>query len=303
MTRILAGTARGLYVLGGDAERGLPDRAVTALASDGAATWATLDRRAIWQHAGGAWQHIIAATDFEAACLLPDPAGLLVGTFAAHLFRLVGNALERIAAFDAAAGRASWYTPWGGPPETRSLARDAGGALYANVHVGGIVRSRDGGASWQPTIDIRSDVHQVVAHPIQPGTLYAATGRGLAASNDGGDTWTFETAGLHGRYLRGVAIANDTLLLSASTGDSSRQAAVYRRPLAGGTLERCRDGLPDWFPENIETHCLAAAGPTAAIGTAAGEVYVSRDAGVTWELVAQGLPGVRCVVVREPAPP
>jgi hypothetical protein len=296
--QILVGTERGLYTLDTDARR-LTSGAVTALALDGATAWAIVDRRALWRADGEDWRPVVSSTEFEIACLLPDAHGLLVGTFAAHLYRLRGDALVRIDAFDQAEGRASWYTPWGGPPETRSLARDTAGTLYANVHVGGIPRSRDGGATWQPTIEVRADVHQVAAHPTQPGLLYAATGRGLAISRDAGDTWEFETASLHGRYLRGVAIAGETLLLSASTGDSSRQGAVYRRPLdARGPFERCRAGLPDWFPENIDTHCLTADGPLAAIATSAGEVYLSRDAGTTWERAAHGLPAVKSVVMR-----
>jgi hypothetical protein len=33
--------------------------------------------------------------------------------------------------------------------------------LYANVHVGGILRTADGGETWTPTIDIDADVHHV----------------------------------------------------------------------------------------------------------------------------------------------
>ena len=42
---------------------------------------------------------------------------------------------------------------------------------------------------------------------------------------------------------------------------------------------------------------LDARGPTVAFGTAAGEVFASEDAGVTWERVADGLPPVRCVLL------
>jgi hypothetical protein len=41
-----------------------------------------------------------------------------------------------------------------------------------------------------------------------------------------------------------------------------------------------------------------ASGPAVAFGTAAGEVFASADAGVTWERVAAGLAPVRCVLLR-----
>src|SRR5207245_2574370 len=113
-------------------------------------------------------------------------AGGLVGTAAAHRCRVIGRGLEAVAGFDAAPGRDDWFTPWGGPPDTRTISEDAD-AVYVNVHVGGILRSDDAGATWSPTIRIHADVHKVLA---RPGRLYAACGaRGLAVSSDGGDTW------------------------------------------------------------------------------------------------------------------
>ena len=60
------------------------------------------------------------------------------------MFRLAGGALEPVDAFDHASGRETWHTPWGGPPDTRSMANWED-ELYVNVHVGGILRSDDEG--------------------------------------------------------------------------------------------------------------------------------------------------------------
>src|SRR5205085_6124137 len=101
--------------------------------------------------------------DADVTCLLPVDGTVMVGVAGAHLVRLTGAGLaERVGSFDDVPGRDRWYTPWGGPPDTRSLAA-AHGVVYANVHVGGIARSRDGGHSWEPTIDVDADVHQVLA--------------------------------------------------------------------------------------------------------------------------------------------
>jgi photosystem II stability/assembly factor-like uncharacterized protein len=167
--------------------------------------------------------------------------------------------------------------------------------LYVNVHVGGIARSSDGGGSWEPTIDIHSDVHQVLFDPAS-GLVLAASARGLAFSDNGGKSWQFHTAGLQGTYLRAVAVAGETLLVSASTGPSTRRAAVYRRPLKSEEpFQRCQAGLPQWFSDNIDTFCLAASGSWAAFGTSAGSVFLSQDEGRSWTLAAEGLPPVRCV--------
>jgi hypothetical protein len=203
-----------------------------------------------------------------------------------------------VESFERVPGRGGWYTPWGGPPAVHSLSHD-GVRTYVNVHVGGIPASSDGGRNWEPTLDVDADAHQVLALAEHPGTVLAATARGLAISEDQGASWRFETDGLAATYCRAVAVAGETCLLTASQGPRGGSSAVYRRPIANsGPFERCREGLPEWFGDNIDTHCLAAAGEACAFGTRDGAVYASQDRGATWTLLEGGLPPVRCVLVR-----
>ena len=283
MSGRLVGTGSGLHRVD-DGHTELGDRAITALAGD----WALVDGRAVWRD--GDW----VGDEVEGPagnCLLPVDGGVLVGTADAHLVRLPDG--ERVASFDGAPERERWYTPWGGPPDVRTLAAAPEGTLFVNVHVGGILRSTDGGATWEPTLDIDLDVHQVlVAHD---GTVLAATAYGLATSTDAGHSWTVVDDGLPATYARAVAVAGDTVLLSASTGPDGRRAAVYRRPLhGGGPFRRTSIGLPGSFPGNIDTFCLVADGDRAALGTFAGRVYGSDDAGASWSTVAAG-PPVTCL--------
>src|SRR5436190_1998313 len=118
----------------------------------------------------------------------------------------------------------------------------------------------DGAASWAPTVDIERDVHQVLAHPTRAEVVMVAAADGFGLSRDGGDSWHFATAGLHAHYLRAVAMAGDHVLVSASTGFRGRRSAIYRKRLDGGRrFERCSEGLPPWFDDNVDTGCLAAA--------------------------------------------
>ncbi len=230
-----------------------------------------------------------------ATCLLRQDGTFLVGTAEAHLLEVNGTAVERVGSFEEAEGREGWYTPWGGPPDTRSISRSPDGTVYVNVHVGGILRSD--GDRWAATIDVDADVHQVLA---TDGLLLAATAYGLAWSGDRGDTWAFATEGLHAEYSRAVALAGDWLLLSVSTGPHGDRAAVYRRPLAadrGAPFERCRTGLPEWFGGNIDTRGLVARGDRAAIGTGDGRLYVSEDGGASWELASDGLPPITALTL------
>jgi BNR/Asp-box repeat len=211
-----------------------------------------------------------------------------VGTSEARLFRLEGSRLTPVVGFDAVEGREAWYTPWGGPPDTRSIS-EWDDDVYVNVHVGGILRTDDHGEKWHATIDIDADVHQVAT---AEGLVLAAAAHGLASSRDRGATWTHRTDGLEALYARAVVVSGDGVLMSTSNGPRGGRAGVYRAPLLGGPFERCRTGLPEWFEDNIDTYCLDALndGSYAALGTADGAVYVSDDGGATWHVVATGLP-------------
>lgn len=299
MARIFVGTEDGLHEFDQSGRPGAvrhAGREVTALAPEGWNFWAILDGREIWHTAGEPWWFPVGALEgLRGNCLADTRAGVIVGTSEAHLFRAAGkDGLEQVAGFDDVEGRAKWYTPWGGPPDSRSISEDDQ-AVFVNVHVGGIVRTRDEGKTWEPTIDIDADVHKVWA---SDGRVLAACANGLAVSADRGETWTMRAEGLHAAYCRGVAVCGDTVLLSASTGPRGERSALYRGTLDGPSFERCRDGLPDWFDDNIDSYWLDAmpSGELAAFGTSDGRVFASTDQGSTWGEVASGLPSIGCVL-------
>jgi hypothetical protein len=295
VTEIVVGTRGGLESVEGRTEE--IREPIVALGAAGEARWALVGRGDLLRGDDGRWEREASLQGYAGRCLLPTDEGVLVGTSEAHLFRLRRSALELEDAFEQVPGRHDWYTPWGGPPDTRSMSVDPAGTVYVNVHVGGIVRARQGG-EWEPTIDIDADVHQVLGHPSRESFVLAACAGGLATSDDGGDTWDVTADGLHGSYCRAVAVAGDTVLVSASTGPFTSQAAVYRRPLAADApFDRCGDGLPEWFPSNIDTHCLAALGSVVAFGTDEGEVWVSDDEGRTWDRAAAEIPAVTCLLM------
>ena len=127
------------------------------------------------------------------------------------------------------------------------------------------------------------------------GLVLAACAGGLAVSSDRGTTWSFRSEGLEAPYSRAVAVCGDAVLLSASNGPRGGRGAVYRGNLAGGGLERCRIGLPEWFDDNIDSYCLDALpeGSFVALGTSDGRVFASEDTGAGWAELASGLPPVR----------
>jgi hypothetical protein len=298
-TVVRIGTREGLWWL--ERDQAFPvepfaGKSLTALALDRDRVWALVDGRALWEGVQSDWRERATIDGLQATCLAPTPSGLLVGTEEAHLLRLHGDRLERVESFDSMDGRDAWYTPWGDPADARSIAAARDGAVHVNIHVGGVARSRDGGRTWTPTVDIEVDVHQIVAHPRRPAIVLAAAADGFGLSRDGGDSWQFATDGMHAHYLRAVTVSDDTVLVSASTGPGGRRAAIYRRRLDDDRLfERCTEGLPTWFGDNVDTGCLVAVGPDVVCGTADGRVFRSLDGGGHWELAAKGLPPVTCL--------
>jgi len=234
------------------------------------------DRELLWYGDAG-WTRVGEAPGLR--CAVDAPGGVLAGTEGAHLLRLRANDLVRLPGFETAPGRDEWYTPWGGPPEVRSLACTPDNVLFANVHVGGILRSDDAGRSWTPTVDVDLDVHQVRSVWGRDDLLVAAAAVGLLISADGGHSWRVHAEGLDGTYCRAVAAPDAAILVSASEGPRGRRSAIYRTdPQAERPFER----VSDWMDANVDTHALDGIGEHVAFGTATGEVWESTDTGTTW---------------------
>ena len=299
--RLLVGTRDGLRDSEG-ALLALGGRSIRALAGNPDNAWMVVDGREVWRlRDGRSTQATTAAAPGDPAltCAVPTPTGVLLGTEGAHLRQLDDAGLVPVAGFDQAEGREHWFTPWGGPPATRSIVMDEESTLYVNVHVGGVLRSDDDGGTWQATaLDIRADAHQVIAPPGHDGLLLAATARGLAISRDRGDSWNMDARGLHATYARAVALSDSTILLSVARGPGGQDAALYRRSLDGDEpFVRCRDGLPDHFDGTIDTHNLVADGALAAFAAPDGVLYRSPDSGLSWGLTLTGLPTVYALVI------
>ena len=230
-------------------------------------------------------------------CVLVNGNDVWAGTAGAHLLLVRDGELMPVPSFDAVEGREKWHTPWGGPPDVRSLDVDEDDVLFAGVHVGGVVRSLDAGETWLACGEIDWDVHQVLTVPDYAQTVVAACAVGMALSTDTGETWEVESRGLHATYSRAIAVAGDHVILSASDGPNGGEAALYRRALEDSVFDRCRLGLPEWFLGNVDTHCLAAWDEQVVAAAPGGSLYVSNDIGLRWHELATGLPEPRAVVI------
>ena len=309
-TVLFATWGDGLFVITGEnCHQEVAGQPVGALASDGhGGAFAIVSGHSLQRRTSDGEWRTLATSEFQLACCAPVAEVIYVGTDDARLLRVSANGhVEQLRSFEAVAGRDTWYAGSAvingqrvGPPlGIRSIAATSDGrVVLANVHVGGIPRSTDSGATWQPTIDIDTDVHEVCAHPTDPDLVIAAAAIGLCISQDGGATWNVEQDGLHASYCSAVAFLGDDVLVAASTDHFATEGAVYRRPIgARRPFMPVAGGLPRWIDGIADTRCIATSGSAAAVADRAGNLYVSTDAGSTWLRPAHGLPPASSVVI------
>lgn len=167
------------------------------------------------------------------------------------------------------------------------------GRLWAAIEAGALIRSDDGGRSWEDRVpEGPYDTHELATHRSAPGRLYSAAGDGYFESRDGGQTWQSPEQGLRESYLVSVAVDSsdpETILVSAAPGpreaygsaDSAR-SRVYRRS-GGSDWEEVSEGLPS---AQGRTAAVLVSDPSedgvfhAAMNHG---VFRSVDAGLSWE--------------------
>ena len=160
--------------------------------------------------------------------------------------------------------------------------------LLVGIELGGLMRTIDGGASWQDhRPGAQRDVHSLAWHPRVEGRAYEAGGGGAAWSNDGGESWSAADAGRDRHYTWAVAVEPDdpdAWYVSASTGPfaahggADPQAHIYA--WHGSMWRALAGGLPEPLP--AMPYALVAIRGYLFAGLADGEVWESTDRGETW---------------------
>jgi len=179
------------------------------------------------------------------------------------------------------------------------------GLIFVAIELGGIMRSRDGGDTWE---DRRPgaclDGHVVLTHPTAPERVYEAAGDGVALSTDAGDTWRQATAGLERGYVWGLAVdpADPELwYVSAAPGpfqahgSSGHAQAVLHRKRGPGPWQPLGGTGPLQRPSPVMPYALLAprGRPGSLLaGMRNGELLLSEDAGDSWRRLEVRLPGV-----------
>ncbi len=216
------------------------------------------------------------------------PLRALIGTGESHIYRYDDGKTERVESFDRLSVRDKWYTPWGGPPDVRSFAKTTDGWVYADIHVGSIMRSPDRGETWEPvTPNLHEDVHQVATSPQVDERVYANTAHAVYVSDDRGQSWSHRAEGFPYYYGRAIAVHPndpDCLLATVSTGPHGDAAGqLYRSDNAGKSWEHVTEGFPKTVAHNIDTFHIAFSQGGRAWAAVDHALYTSKDRGKSWE--------------------
>ncbi len=255
--------------------------------------------------AGATWTHVESYPSDYAHSVLAHPTELetvYAGSEPAALYRSDdgGASWGECAGFRAVPESGQWGFH---APTRDSHVRDLrvspvdANLLYAGIEVGGVVRSRDGGNSWQQLPGLDDDIHCLHLGADRPQRVYAATASSPYRSNDGGDQWEQINDGLERRYTLHVAASPDDadLVLVTVSENARRKAPQFYRSTDGGKTWRLVEGLGqgedaedmvvafEWDPKSPQL---------VYAGTDGGKLYHSHDRGETWEQLPVSLPSV-----------
>lgn len=192
--------------------------------------------------------------------------------------------------------------PWTHHVRTIALHPTDPDWLAVGIELGGVMRSRDGGATWiDHNPQAHSDAHQLLMHSLAPERLYEAAGQGIARSDDLGDSWRRLEDGLDRHYAWAQALDPadpDVWYVAVSRspraahGDGDGQARLLRS--RGDGWERI-DGWGDSPDLRRMPYVISALGgqpDRLLVGLRGGTLLLTEDQGETWRPLALRLPDV-----------
>ena len=185
-----------------------------------------------------------------------------------------------------------------GCPDSWAIAAapDAAETVYAGTRHHGVLKTTDGGATWQAGIGLpRELVLGLAVHPRAPATIFASGPFGVFKSTDAGRTWVSSSVGIvlkPGHSVKTLTLdpRDPDVLLAGLT-----EGGVYRSEDGGrtwGFLAHPCDPITYRCDNHIEALERDPVNPTTLYaGTLYGSLYRSTDSGATWYLRTSGIQG------------
>jgi hypothetical protein len=157
--------------------------------------------------------------------------------------------------FKSANGGDTWSMLGQSPSSAEAIAVDpiTPTTIYAgaNSSGGGVYKSIDGGANWQPVNNglTATGLRSLAVDPITPSTVYAGLNSGLFKSLNGGNSWAAINNGLGGS-IRAIAIdpVTTSTIYVAPGGFND---GVYRSINGGGNWVQVSSGIRSGFVSSI----------------------------------------------------
>jgi len=166
--------------------------------------------------------------------------------------------------------------------------------LYVGTIGEGLWRSLDGGETFKRTCDgmfVECHVRALTVHPRAPRLLYLGTEQGLYRSDDGADNWQRVESLLNGLQIwsiLGVPATPDVILVGTCPSQLFRSVDGGRTWTEAGA--RMRPDCPRIIHTRVTSLCPHSTDPkTIWAGVEIDGLFRSRDAGVTWEAIGEGL--------------
>ncbi len=226
----------------------------------------------------------------------PDEPGVLfVGSEPAAVFRSDdgGKTWEECLGFQEVPEANQWGFHGNRLSHVRELRMAPGdpNTMFAGIEVGGVVKSGDGGRSWNQLAGTHDDIHFVNISKAKPSRIYVATAAAPYRSDDGGDHWEVINNGLERRYTLHISASPhdaDVVLVTVSS-NAGRSNPQFYRSTNGGSHWQLIESIGndadmvvaiDWDP--IVQSLVYA-------GTDGGKIYCSNDDGQQWEPVRVNL--------------
>lgn len=181
--------------------------------------------------------------------------------------------------------------PFGGTIPSLVAHPTLPGVLYGTVYDAGVLRTRDGGGSWE-LLPQSNGISLIAIDPSQPKTLYGASlsfpGK-ILKSADEGVHWTIVSRNLPANVVVTSLVADPSQPQRIYLGSPNR--GVWRSADGGVTWKSVSRQLPVAESTSI-TALVVPKRPagTVIVGTPVNGVYRSRDAGGSWEPLRTGLP-------------
>ncbi len=261
---------------------------------------------------GATWQErnegILSKEGFSIA-QAPQTGTLYVGTQPAAVFKSTdgGDTWTDCEHLKSLPTTIDWTFP--NPPHVAHVKHlaihpDDPDVVYGAVEEGWLVRTKDGGRTWENVKDGTDfDSHSVCFVPGVPQVVLSTAGEGFYRSEDRGDHFVESMAGLDRRYLAQLAVhpARPSVLFTAGAAvpppgwrrPEGADAGFYRSEDQGRSWHRLTGGLPAHFQSAPRAVAGDAADPNVVcIGLTDGAVWLTEDGGESFRQILSGLPPV-----------